>query len=76
MIKTMSEVNLAEMEIKIRSLVLNQCQVSGLTVKAVTDASDIFVVSIVLTDDETSKQYDPFMTPKQIAIDWISQHGD
>ena len=74
MIKTMQEANLVEMETKIKSLVLNECQVSGLTIKAVTDASDLFTVSIVLADDETSKQYDPYTTPKQIAEDWISQH--
>jgi len=73
-LKTMSEVNLQEMELKIKSLVLNKCQVSGLEVKASVDASGVLVVSINLSDDETSHRYDPFETSKQIADHWISLH--
>ena len=58
----MSEVNLAEMEIRIKSLVQNACQISGFTIKAKTDANDIFTVSIDLKDDMMSYTYDPYVT--------------
>jgi len=76
MLKTMSEVNLSDMELKIKSLVLNKCQMSGLEVKASVDASGVLVVSINLSDDETSHQYDPFETPKQISDHWIALHSE